>query len=257
MRLLCLNILAGSQGQSFFDYLRAEAQSTQIFCFQEVFKTAAAVPASAIGRMAIYRELQELLRGHLGFFALTSINHDLENPVDFPVESGTSIFVKKDLQVLTESSEEIYGRRGSAVDPGQVNLPTVLQRLEVLMDGKKLSIFNYHGTAYPGNKLDTPDRLAEATKISAILQNTAGPKILCGDFNLMPQTQSIKILGTGMRNLIEEYKITGTRNKLSWAKFHNVQHFADYTFVSPDMEVKNFSVPYNEVSDHLPMILEF
>jgi endonuclease/exonuclease/phosphatase family metal-dependent hydrolase len=35
------------------------------------------------------------------------------------------------------------------------------------------------------------------------------------------------------------------------------EKFADYTLVSPEVEVKNFSVPYTEASDHLPMYVEF
>ena len=82
-------------------------------------------------------------------------------------------------------------------------------------------------------------------------------KILCGDFNLMPETESIKMLGEAMRDLIKDYKITNTRNEISWKTYNNKQYFADFTFVSKDINVLNFEVPYNEVSDHLPMILEF
>ena len=33
-------------------------------------------------------------------------------------------------------------------------------------------------------------------------------------------------------------------------------HFADYAIISPEIAVKNFTVPYSEASDHLPLILE-
>ena len=61
-----------------------------------------------------------------------------------------------------------------------------------------------------------------------------------------------------MRNLIIEKNIPRTRSKLSpfWGK-SDFQKFADYTFVSKNIVVKDFSVPDVEISDHLPMILEF
>ena len=43
---------------------------------------------------------------------------------------------------------------------------------------------------------------------------------------------------------------------MGW-KFFGKQHFADYVFVSKDVKVKKFEVPYLEISDHLPLILDF
>src|SRR3989304_780654 len=41
-----------------------------------------------------------------------------------------------------------------------------------------------------------------------------GQKILCGDFNLNPDTKSLNILDRGMKNLIKEYKVKSTRSGL-------------------------------------------
>lgn len=61
-----------------------------------------------------------------------------------------------------------------------------------------------------------------------------------------------------MRNLIKEFNIKQTRSNLSpYAKTKNFQKFADYTFITNDVVVKDFQVPYIEISDHLPLILEF
>ena len=35
------------------------------------------------------------------------------------------------------------------------------------------------------------------------------------------------------------------------------QKFADYVFVSPDVNVESFSVPDIDISDHMPLVLEF
>ena len=34
------------------------------------------------------------------------------------------------------------------------------------------------------------------------------------------------------------------------------QLFSDYVFVSPEVAVSGFSVPEDEISDHLPMIVD-
>ncbi len=62
----------------------------------------------------------------------------------------------------------------------------------------------------------------------------------------------------GYQNLIKDYQIKSTRNRLSWELWpEDKQHFADYVFASPEINVVEFSVPDIEVSDHLPMIVSF
>ena len=61
-----------------------------------------------------------------------------------------------------------------------------------------------------------------------------------------------------MKNLIKEFQIELTRSSLS--PFYGkpeFQKYADYAFTSKDIQIKNFQVPHLEISDHLPMILEF
>lgn len=61
----------------------------------------------------------------------------------------------------------------------------------------------------------------------------------------------------GYKDLIKDYKIPTTRNKVAWKMYpDNPQLYSDYVFVSSGIEVKSFSVIENEISDHLPLILE-
>jgi len=95
------------------------------------------------------------------------------------------------------------------------------------------------------------------------MKGASGPQIVIGDFNLLPDTESIKKFEVyGYQNLIEDFAIKSTRNRIAWEQFKNEpgfvkQHYADYCFVSKDVKVKKFTVPNIEVSDHLPLILEF
>ena len=76
---------------------------------------------------------------------------------------------------------------------------------------------------------------------------------MCGDFNLLPDTESIKILeSSGLRSLIKEYNITSTRTSF----YTKPAKYADYILVTPGIEVKDFKVLTDEVSDHSPLFLE-
>jgi endonuclease/exonuclease/phosphatase family metal-dependent hydrolase len=78
-------------------------------------------------------------------------------------------------------------------------------------------------------------------------------KMLCGDFNLRPDTQSLELLEHDMLNLIKSHKVTSTRTSL----YPKDEKFADYIFVSKDITVNQFNVLQHEVSDHAPLLLEF
>ena len=55
-----------------------------------------------------------------------------------------------------------------------------------------------------------------------------------------------------MRNLIKEYGITSTRTSF----YEKENKFADHAFVSSDIEVVDFKVLPDEVSDHAALYLE-
>lgn len=73
------------------------------------------------------------------------------------------------------------------------------------------------------------------------------------DFNLEPETRSIKMLENGMKNLIKEFGIKFTHNK----ELCPDDNISDYVIISEGIDVKKFKVPEVFVSDHLPLILEF
>jgi exonuclease III len=257
MKLVSFNIWGGTIYGPLTDYLGKLSADTDIFCFQEVFSGLPGAPEeSAGGRMFLFQELGVLLKEFTGFFEPRSTGFDFSNEDEgLPVSHGLAIFVRKNLSVVNYRSE-IVEQTNSAEDP--VEGWVKVQTLTLENQGKRLSIINFHGVGQPGNKLDTPQRAGHAKKLQLIWDSLLdSAKILCGDFNLNPDTESIKMLETKGKNLIKEFNIQNTRNEISWKRYNNIQHFADYTFVSPEVKVKNFEVPYNEVSDHLPMILEF
>ena len=132
----------------------------------------------------------------------------------------------------------------------------------------KLSIINIHSEGQPGHKLDTKKRIKFIEDVLRFVDHNNNV-IIGGDFNLMPRTKSIKnIEERNLINLIKKFDIKRTRNRHAWNnarevektlgyKFYGKQRFSDYCFVSPNIKVKSFKVPDIEISDHLPLILEF
>lgn len=253
MKLVSFNIWGGTIYGPLMDYLKKLSADTDVFCFQEVFSSLPGAPKESSGaRMFLFEELTELLTDFTGMFDLRSSGHDFENPVNAPVSHGLAVFIKKHLAI-----EQVNSKLITFVNH-KVDALVKAQIIKVAQGGKKLAIINFHGIAEPGDKLDTPERIGQSNLLAQIWKSLGeGAKILTGDFNLMPQTESVSILENCGRNLIKDFGIQSTRNKISWERFSNKQSFADYCFVSPDVKVKSFAVPYNEISDHLPMILEF
>ena len=80
-----------------------------------------------------------------------------------------------------------------------------------------------------------------------------GRKIICGDFNLLSHTKSIQMIGDEYTDLIKKYDVKSTRSSL----YTKVLRYSDYVFTDKDISINDFSVPSMEVSDHLPLVLDF
>lgn len=260
MKIISLNTWGGTMGQPLFDFLSLHAKDTDVFCFQEVFNSEKSAPEiSSNARMHFLEELSAALPDFEYYYDVKSSGYDFENQVPWKVDFGHALFVRRSYKVVAQGWEVYMDTKGYLNSTPQEGLGGV-QSVSLEKEEKLLHIVHVHGVSKPGEKLDTPERVHQS---KSILKHAAslpeGDVIICGDFNLMPDTESIHTIEkAGFRNLITDYNITNTRNEVSWAKFPGLeqQHFADYTFVSPDVVVKSFEVPYNEISDHLPMILE-
>lgn len=256
MKLISLNTWGATQGQIFFEYIKQQSVNTDVFCFQEVFSADDKSPEISAGAyMQLFQKLQTLLPGFTGVFSSRSTGYNFLNKVDFLVEHGLAVFVRSNINIVNLKVENL-GSLTDLSDP--VEGKTIAQILTLNINQFYFNIINYHGPAQPGDKLDNEQRIEISKKLKSIWEILPEEnKILCGDFNLMPDTQSIKILENCGFNLIRDYNIQNTRNEISWAKYHNRQSFADFIFISKSIKVKSFTVPYNLVSDHLPMIFEF
>ncbi len=257
MKIISLNIVGGTFFEPLIDFISAHAADTDIFCFQEVVHPVSGGLGDAGWRKDILEEIAKVLPDHTWYFTPAKEELDLSALAHVTMLLGKATFVRKTISVASQGVVALYQGQERSADTVRVNIPTNFHYVRFLWGGRRYMVGNVHGIVFPGDKLDTPERIDQSEKIKAFFDNEQGVKILCGDFNLMPQTRSITLLEEGMTNLIKKFDIKETRGRLH--KFFgkpDAQHFADYAFVSPDIKVNSFTVPDVGVSDHLPMILD-
>jgi endonuclease/exonuclease/phosphatase (EEP) superfamily protein YafD len=61
------------------------------------------------------------------------------------------------------------------------------------MGDTPVTVVNFHGLWNGKGKTDTPDRIAQSQNILRFLEGVDGEIILCGDFNLLPDTESLRM----------------------------------------------------------------
>ncbi len=82
--------------------------------------------------------------------------------------------------------------------------------------------------------------------------------LLCGDFNLLPGTQALALLASGgLRNLVLECGVTYTRTHLHRSFDTGAALFADYVLMSPALELVQFDVLPDVVSDPAALRVHF
>ena len=245
MKLICLNVECGSRHEPLIEFIYRYSNDIDVFCFQEVFNNASVIRSVLKNaRPNLFMELQNILPKFEGYCAAP-----VENDV-----GGLAIFVNKNLIVNKAENIIIFPEYNPDMsDPNYFSMGRNLQQLEFTHKAKTYTVFNFHGMWVPKNKSDTEKRIEQSKKIKDIFDKTNGLKILCGDLNVLPDTKSIAILSDNNRNLTEEYKIINTRS--SFDSGHG--QVVDYIFVSKDIEVHDFKVLRDEVSDHLPLVLDF
>lgn len=264
MKLETLNIWGGKIFEPLLEHLKKQASIVDIFCFQEVYHTTAEDEKvmrlqeqknakvffnTMPSRVDIYRSIQEKLIDFTSYFSYAQEFHEFGHKVYY----GLAIFVKKGITVQKEGEVFVYRGKNTWVENNHASLGRNVQYIQFELNGKPCIIANLHGLWTGGGKEDTLERVEQSKKVKAFLDDFKGAKILCGDFNLLPQTESIKILEEGMKNLVKEYAVSSTRSHL----YEKPNKFADYILTSLDVKVKDFQVLQDVVSDHLPLVLDF
>lgn len=243
MEIVFLNTWGGRVSESLMDFFKNN-KDVDVFCLQEVWNVGSEKSIDSGEMSNLFSDIGNVLDSHEKIFA----------PADKDGDYGLAIYFKKSLLPLEDGNIMIHDKEEYFPDLDVTSPARNLQYLTLQVeDRQKLTILNFHGLWTGGGKDDTHDRLRQSECIVSFLKTINHSFVIGGDFNLNPDTESIRMLETiGLRNLIKENGVTSTRT--SFYKYEN--KFADYVFVTKGVEIKNFSVLSDEVSDHAPLMIE-
>ena len=250
MKLITLNTWAGRLKEPFDAFLKAKMSDTDIFCFQEIFneypdeKTGDYVQEDGDGgRGNILREITEILTEYQVYFCPVATN-----------VYGIAIFLKKGIEVVTSGEVMLYENPNYDPLDDAHDHNRKMQWIHIKNGRKDFMVMNVHGHYDAIGKGDTPNRLAQSKIITEFIETTGlTPKILVGDFNLNPTTESIKLLEKHVNNLVTKNNIASTHTE----HYTGEEKHADYIFVSPEVLVEDFKVLPDVVSDHAPLYIQF
>lgn len=239
MKIISLNIWGGQLKSPLIDFF-IKYKDIDIFCLQEVYSKAKVKACTNDDpvELDILSDIGNILYNHTPFFVKTIDGY------------GISMLIKKDISIL-KKGEHIIHENLNYVPPGPTH-SRKLQWIEMECNREIYTIVNLHGLWNGQGKSDTEARIIQSKNIKNFIDNANGKKILCGDFNITPDTKSIAIIEENLQNLIAAYNIKSTRTKY----YKKPIKYADYFFTSFDIEIKNFYILEDQVSDHSPLMLE-
>ncbi len=254
MKLITLNTWGGRAGkEKLLDFFGEHKKDTDVFCLQEIwsapYKHLEGSLAGGVkikhGMTMVYamQEISAVLSGHIPYFR-----------PHFMDDYGLMMLVKKDTKIIEEGEVFVHKHKGYIPKEDIGEHARNIQYIKIEINERLITIINFHGLWNGKGKTDTDDRIQQTNNILDFVKTIEGDYILCGDFNLLPDTKSIKLFEShGLRNLIKEYEITSTRTSF----YTKPEKHADYVFVTKGIDVKDFKVLPEEISDHAPLFLEF
>lgn len=242
MKIIQLNIWGGKLGQQIIDFLQAE--QPDFVCMQEV--------NDLKGRAGykFFATLDEIKSGGgfgEAFMSATYSSRYMERELEY----GNAILSR---QPFT-SAQTVFTRgeymRNFDIEADDGNIRN-LQVATVDVDGTPLHILNHHGHHVPDTKAGNDETLRQMRVIADVLDDLQGPVILCGDFNLAPDSRSIVTLNERLSNLSIIHNLQRTYNQ-----FSAVHEVCDYIFANDQIKVEHFEMSEALISDHKALILEF
>lgn len=249
MKLISLNSWGGRITRPLFDYIKQNTDSVDVFCFQEVLKGGIG-KTSRYELKSVYEDISKILVNYTGyFFEYGEGGYYSESIKGLGFEYGIACFVKKNLKQSFGGGVTLYDLEKKWNDySGKFAAGA---SFVVLVEDYVIT--NVHGLWQGGIKKDTEAKIEQSKHIIDLAKMFEGKKIICGDFNLLPDTKAIQMLRDGYTDLIQKYNIKDTRGSL----YTKELRYSDYMFSDKGIVVRNFAVPNTSVSDHLPLVIEF
>ncbi len=243
MKLLQLNIWGGRLMHNIKQVI--ERENPDILCLQEVFSCASKAP------FFFPRDNLEVLKAAFpDHFVSYAPTFDLQIFDDtsyfgnavfsrFPITEENTVFTHLNYKENLVIGQDTTNRRN-------------VQHATLDISGTPIHILNHHGYHVAEHKNGNAETDQHMKIIYDYAQKISEPILITGDFNLSPDSQSLKDLNKDYRNLCIEHNIQTTRNALS-----SKTETCDYIFVNDSIHVQHFGVLPDVISDHAALVIEF
>jgi endonuclease/exonuclease/phosphatase family metal-dependent hydrolase len=152
-----------------------------------------------------------------------------------------------------------HGEYAADFDWGKHENDNIRSVQHIKLKNSNLNILNTHGFFVPSTKLGNEQTMQQNRAILDYAQSLNSPIIICGDFNLVPESESIQLLDRHFTNLVAKSGAMSTYSTINWNnKTHKWDELVcDYIFTSPDIKINKFEISEEIVSDHKALILDF
>jgi len=242
MKIIQLNIWGGRLEKQILDLLNRE--NADIVCLQE------AVEIDRGKGSFLVKNLKEIQKDagyeYSSFFPQFGFNlmnrqakMGLAVLSNYPFKKTEAIFTRLEYVDDFDFLDTDYNIRG-------------FQHVVIEKEGQPLNVINHHGHHLPDHKNGDEETMRQCKMIVDYIEKLEGSVVLCGDFNLLPDSESIDQINKILVNHVKERDILTTRTPLT-----RKTEVCDYIFTSPDIEIKDFQVLDDIASDHKALSLTF
>lgn len=240
MKILQLNIWGGKLGKQVVDLLNRE--DADVVCLQEAIE----MPGSS---SFLIEDLDEIKSktGYQHCYFSPQFGYKL---MKRQAKSGLATLSKVPLLETHTLFTRLEYIDDFDIQDTDYNIRS-LQHVVIQHRGENLHILNHHGHHVPNHKNGDEETLRQCKVIVEYMQKLKGQIVLCGDFNLTPESESLEQINKILINHAKERGIITTRTPLT----HKTE-VCDYIFTSPDIEVTNFQVLDDIASDHKALTIE-
>jgi endonuclease/exonuclease/phosphatase family metal-dependent hydrolase len=244
VKIISINIEAANLLDQLLEFVRE--QTPDILLMQEVFIS----HESLDRRFHILEHLQDILRN---YYLDRAATYDTYRGGTM-VEAGNAILSRFP---IVESQTFFYSipYTSNYVEPTNdySTVPRNLEYIQVDLGVKKLNVFNTHGV-WGFDGLDNDDRLYMSRIIVKQIKRLPHV-VLGGDFNVGPNTQTIKNIEKHLVNIFKsDVRSTFNMKRKSNPVYANL--VVDMMFVSKDLTIIRKGCPQVDISDHLPLVVE-
>ncbi|GAA4219183.1 endonuclease/exonuclease/phosphatase family protein [Actinocatenispora rupis] len=264
MRIISLNAWGGAMFDDLTPWIAT--CDADVLCLQEVTHTPGLDGWTAFEdadralpqRANLLADVRARLSRHHALFTASDAGpvHDRDGHA-YRQDFGVASFVADTLPVVGLRTAFVHGNYVEyAEDWPNDGRPRAAQAVRVYdrAAGRFVTVVQVHGLRDPRGKGDTPARLAQAERLAELVTGASEEgdvTVLCGDFNLLPDSEMFPILAkAGLTDLVRD---ADTRT----SRYRKPLRHASYLLVSDPAAVRRFEVLADpEVSDHRALLLD-